>query len=107
MGYAVSEETKRLVIIIVLLHNIFSAVAFPFADPLGKGLRATGDVKFTTVVSIFTTVGVRLALSILFAVILDMGVIGIAIGMCLDWIIRGIIFWIRFKKGKWKRLHVI
>ena len=37
--YSVADETKRLVILLVLIHNIFSAVAFPFADPLGKGLR--------------------------------------------------------------------
>ena len=106
-GYAVANETKDLIILLVLIHNIFSAIAFPFADPLGKGLRATGDVKFTTSVSIITTIGIRLVFSILFAIMLDMGVIGIAWAMCLDWIIRGIIFWIRFKSGKWGNFEVI
>lgn len=106
-GYVISDETRNLVIILVLLHNIFNAVAFPFADPLGKGLRATGDIKFTTVVSIFTTVGVRLVFSVLFAIILDMGVIGIALAMCLDWTVRGIMFWVRFRNGKWKEFRVI
>ena len=106
-GYIISDETRKLVIILVLLHNIFNAVAFPFADPLGKGLRATGDVKFTAVISIFTTIGVRLVFSILFAITLNMGVIGIALAMCLDWTIRGIIFWGRFKNEKWKEFRVI
>lgn len=105
--YALEEETKRLTILLVLTHNIFSAVAFPFADPLGKGLRATGDVKFTTAISLFTTIGVRLVFSILFGIVLDMGVMGIAYAMCLDWVIRGIIFWCRFKRGKWKQCKVI
>lgn len=106
-GYAINNETKHLVILLVLIHNIFSAIAFPFADPLGKGLRAAGDIKFTTIVSIITTVGVRLVFSLLFAIVLDMGVTGIAWAMCLDWVIRGIIFWIRFKSGKWKDFKVI
>ena len=105
--YALEDETKRLTILLVLIHNIFSAVAFPFADPLGKGLRATGDVKFTTAISLFTTIGVRLVFSVLFGIVLDMGVMGIAYAMCLDWIIRGIIFWWRFKQGKWKQCKVI
>lgn len=105
--YSLEEETKRLTILLVLIHNIFSAVAFPFADPLGKGLRATGDVKFTTIISLFTTIGVRLVFSVLFGIMLDMGVMGIAYAMCLDWIIRGIIFWWRFKQGKWKQFRVI
>ena len=105
--YALAPETKQLVLWLVLLHNLFSAFAFPFADPLGKGLRATGDVKFTTAISLFTTIGVRLVLSILFGIWLNLGVIGIAIAMCLDWTVRGIVFWVRFKQGKWKTLRVI
>ena len=105
--YTLEPETKQLVIWLVLIHNIFNSVAFPFADPLGKGLRACGDVGFTTGISLFTTIGVRLVFSMLFAVVWKMGVIGIAFAMCLDWSMRGIIFWRRFKQGKWKNLKVI
>ena len=105
--YTLESETKHLIILLVLIHNLFNAIVFPFADPLGKGLRATGDVKFTTAISLFTTIGVRLILSILFGIVLNMGVIGIAFAMCLDWTIRGIIFWIRFRQGKWKQYKVI
>lgn len=105
--YALEDQTKRLVILLVLIHNIFNAVAFTFADPLGKGLRATGDVKFTTATSLFTTIGVRLIFSMIFGIWLNLGVVGIAFAMCLDWSVRGIIFWWRFKQGKWKTFKVI
>lgn len=105
--YALEDQTKRLVILLVLIHNIFNAVAFTFADPLGKGLRATGDVKFTTATSLFTTIGVRLIFSMIFGIWLNLGVIGIAFAMCLDWSVRGIIFWWRFKQGKWNTFKVI
>ena len=105
--YALEDQTKRLVILLVLIHNIFNAVAFTFADPLGKGLRATGDVKFTTATSLFTTIGVRLIFSMIFGIWLNLGVIGIAFAMCLDWSVRGTIFWWRFKQGKWKTFKVI
>lgn len=105
--YALSDETKHLVILLVLVHNIFNTVSFPLADPLGKGLRAAGDVKFTTFVSLFTTIGVRLIFAVLFGIVLNLGVMGIAYAMCLDWTIRGIIFWLRFKNGVWKHFKVI
>ncbi len=105
--YSISSEAKHLTIMLVLLHNIFSATAFPFADPLGKGLRATGDVKFTTAISLFTTIGVRLVFSYIFAIGMNMGVMGIGYAMCLDWVVRGVIFWWRFKQSKWKFLKVI
>ncbi|MCI8378830.1 MAG: MATE family efflux transporter [Lachnospiraceae bacterium] len=105
--YDVSEETKKLTIILVLIHNIFNCIAFPFADPLGKGMRAAGDVRFTMVISLATTIGVRLIFSLLFAIVMDMGVIGIAWAMCLDWCSRAVIFYIRFRKGKWKQFQLI
>lgn len=105
--YALEDKTKHLTILLVLVHNIFNTIAFPFADPLGKGLRATGDVKFTTFTSLFTTIVVRLIFSILFGIGMGLGVMGIAYAMCLDWSVRGIIFWWRFKQGKWKSLKVI
>lgn len=106
-GFDVSEETYRLVIWLVLIHNIGNALFFPFADPLGKGLRAAGDIVFTTAVSLFTTIGLRLAFSVLFALIWNMGVIGIVLAMCLDWLVRGILFWLRFAGGRWERFQVI
>lgn len=104
---SLERETKRLTIWLVLIHNLFSAAAFPFADPLGKGLRAAGDVRFTTVTSLFTTIGVRLIFSILFGVRLGWGVIGIACAMCLDWSVRGVLFILRQRSGKWKTFQVI
>jgi len=105
--YDVSEETKKLTVMLVLIHNIFNCIAFPFADPLGKGMRAAGDVRFTMVISLATTIGVRLIFSLLFAIVMDMGVIGIAWAMCLDWCSRAVIFYIRFRKGKWKQFQLI
>ena len=105
--YDVSEETKKLTVMLVLIHNIFNCIAFPFADPLGKGMRAAGDVRFTMVISLATTIGIRLIFSLLFAIVMDMGVIGIAWAMCLDWCSRAVIFYIRFRKGKWKQFQLI
>ena len=107
VGFALLWNSLIFAATPVLLHNLFSALAFPFADPLGKGLRAAGDVRFTTVTSLFTTIGVRLVFSILFAIVLQMGVVGIACAMCLDWVVRGVIFWLRFRQGKWKNYRVI
>lgn len=105
--YAVSAETRKLVIILVALHNIANALVFPFADPLGKGLRAAGDVKFTMVISLVTTLGVRLILSWILGIGLNLGVIGIALAMCMDWLTRAVIFELRFRSGKWKNFQII
>lgn len=105
--YALSDQTRELVIILVLIHNVFNTVAFPFSGPLSNGLRAAGDVNYTMIISIASTVLGRLVFSLIFAIYFNMGVIGIAFAMCLDWSIRGIIFFYRFKSNKWTKFKVI
>lgn len=105
--YALEPETKQLVIWLVLIHNLFNAVAFPFSGALSNGLRAAGDVKFTMYVSVISTIAVRLLLSYLLGITLQMGVIGIAIAMVCDWVMRAVIFFWRQKSGRWKAFRVI
>ena len=106
-GYALSDKAADLVVVLVIIHNIFNALFYPLSGALANGLRAAGDVKYTMYVSIFSTIGCRVVFSILFGIFLDLGVIGIAFAMCLDWMIRAVFFWIRFRRGKWKEFRVI
>ena len=106
-AYALGPETKQLVIWLVLIHNIFNAAVFPFSGALSNGLRAAGDVKFTMYVSIASTIAGCLFLSCVLGIVFDMGVIGIAVAMVCDWIIRAIIFYLRQRSGRWKTFQVI
>ena len=105
--YDLSDETKRLILIIVAIHNLFSALVQPFSGPLSSGLRAAGDVRFTMWASIFATVVCRTFLSFLLAKWLGMGVIGIALAMVLDWCIKAVLDIVRFQSGKWKAYKII
>ena len=105
--YALEPGTKQLVVWLVLIHNVFNAAAYPFSGALSNGLRAAGDVKFTMYVSVASTIAVRLLLSYLLGIVFDMGVIGIAIAMVCDWVIRAVVFILRQKSGKWKGFQVI
>ena len=105
--YSLSPETKRLVILLVLIHNVFNAVAYPFSGALSNGLRAAGDVKYTMVVSVVSTIAIRLLLSYLLGIVMQMGVVGIALAMVCDWVIRAILFIQREKSGTWKKFQVI
>ena len=104
---SLSSETKQLVIWLVLIHNVFNAVAFPFSGALSNGLRAAGDVRFTMYVSVASTVAVRLFLSYLLGITLQMGVIGIAFAMVCDWVVRAVLFIWRERTGRWKVFQVI
>lgn len=104
---AISAKAKSLVIWLVLINNIFNALAYPSAGPLGNGLRAAGDVKFTMLISIFLTIAARLLFSALFGLVLGWGVIGVALGMSIDLVFRGGIFIWRLHSQKWTKFQVI
>lgn len=106
-AYALEAETKTLIIQLVLIHNLFNAAAFPFSGAMSSGLRAAGDVKFTTIVSIGSTAVGRLVLSYLFGLVFNLGVIGIAMAMCCDWVFQAVVYIIRVRSGKWKNFAVV
>lgn len=106
-GYALSAEAARLVLILILIHNVFNSMFYPLSGALSNGLRAAGDVKFTMFVSVFSTIGCRIVFSVIFGIYFNLGVIGVALAMCLDWGIRAVMFYERFRKGKWKEFKVI
>lgn len=105
--YNVSYETKRLVFLIVLIHNLFAGIVQPFSLPLAAGLRAAGDVKFAMWSALFCTVVLRTALSFWLALYCGLGVIGIALAMALDWTVKAALDLIRYRGGKWRTLTVI
>lgn len=105
--YHVSDETIQMVIYLVAIHNFFNAFVYPFSGPLSNGLRAAGDVKFTMIVAIASTVLGRFVFSLLFAIYFNLGVIGIALAMCLDWSLRAVIFYLRYKSDTWMKFKVI
>ena len=105
--YDLDTDTKRLILIIVEIHNLFSATVQLFSGPLSSGLRTAGDVKFTMWASLFATVVCRTLMSCIPALWLSMGVIGITLAMALDWCIKAALDICRFRSGKWKNKKVI
>ena len=70
-------------------------------------LRGCGDVTFPAAVSVITLCLFRLGASWVFAHPLGLGVFGLFLGLCSDWLVRAVIFQSRYLRGRWKTLHVI
>lgn len=102
-----SAEAVHLTIILIFMHNSLNAVFCPLTSAMASGMRAAGDVKFTMLSSIFSTVICRVALSVLFGMVMGMGVIGNTLAMIGDWAIHGVLILARYRSGKWKTFKVI
>ncbi len=105
--YALSAEAKQLTFTLVAIHNGFAALLWPVSFTLSFSLRASGDVRFTMLVSIASMFIMRITCAYFLGIVFQMGVIGIWIAMGLDWATRSAFFIIRFRSGKWKNFKVI
>lgn len=105
--YVLSDETWRLSCILIVMHNILAFLLHPTSFNLANSLRASGDVKITMYIGIGSMIVFRLGTAILFGIVFNMGIIGVWIAMGMDWLARSVTFTLRYKKGKWKQIHII
>ena len=72
-----------------------------------NSMRASGDVKFPTMLGICSMWGVSVLFSFLLGVVLGLGLRGVWIAMAADEVVRGVIVTIRWKKGSWRGKRVV
>jgi Na+-driven multidrug efflux pump len=88
---------------IILWIDIFVEIGRGMNHAGQNGLNATGDVKFTTVVSAFSCWTMSVGLSALFVYVFKWDLYGIWIAFAIDELFRGTMYYIRWKKGSWKK----
>lgn len=72
-----------------------------------NSMKAAGDVKFPTMLAIFSMWGLSVLIAYILGIVLGMGLAGVWIGMAADEIFRGVVVLIRWKKGTWKGKRVV
>lgn len=98
--YTQDAEVIHVVKMLVWLNAVF----MPFwaaSWVLPYGLKGARDARYTMWVSLFSMWGGRIVIGYLLGIVLGFGVIGIWLGMVVDWMIRGWCFWRRLDSGRW------
>jgi len=102
--FSLSVDATNTAVLILRCFSVASIVIWPLSFTLPNALRAMGDAKFTMTVSIVSMWIFRVISSYILAIVFKMGVLGLWIGMFIDWYFRGIIFSVRFFARKKKNL---
>ena len=105
--YGLEDATATLALPIARGCLIACLIIWPFAFTLPDTLKATGDVKFIMLTSLISMWIFRVALSYLLVKVFGLGVEAIWYSMYADWTVRGMLYLIRYKSGKWKEMNVI
>jgi MATE family multidrug resistance protein len=69
-------------------------------------LRGAGDTRFPMYISAASIWSIRVPVAILLSLTLGMGLNGAWLGMIADQMVRGTIFFLRFRGGRWKLVKV-
>ncbi len=99
--YNLSPEASELVHTLILIHGIAVTTVWPMAFTLPNAFSAASDVRFNLMVSILSMWVFRVGFSYVFALGCGLGVLGVWLAMFSDWVLRAILFVMRFISGKW------
>ncbi|ATZ11926.1 EmmdR/YeeO family multidrug/toxin efflux MATE transporter [Erwinia amylovora] len=98
--YSQDESVVHIVKVLVWLNAAF----MPFwaaSWVLPAGLKGARDARYTMWISLLSMWCGRIIAGYLLGIVLGLGVVGIWLGMVLDWIIRGRSFYRRMDSGRW------
>ncbi|MBW7572528.1 MATE family efflux transporter [Caproiciproducens faecalis] len=79
--------------------------SFSFITP--AALRAAGDSRYTSVVSMLSMWLFRVVLGYVLGILLPFGIVGVWVAMICEWGVRGSVFVYRFRGKKWYQHHLI
>lgn len=105
--YSLSPEAWRYAFILVCIHNGCAILLWPTSFTMPNALRASGDVRFTMVISVASMFIFRIGFSVVLGIYFGLGAIGVWIAMVLDWICRVSFYIWRFCSKKWLDFKVI
>ena len=99
--YNLSPDAMGFTKQIIWYHGICCMLFWPEAFTLANTLRAARDVKYCMILSIISMWVCRIGFSYILGVRFGMGVLGVWIAMTIDWLVRAVLFIIRYRGTKW------
>ncbi|NIK98913.1 EmmdR/YeeO family multidrug/toxin efflux MATE transporter [Yersinia aleksiciae] len=104
-GFLASLYTNEPGVINVVKHLIWiNALFMPIwaaSWVLPSGLKGAKDARYTMWVALAGMWGCRIIVGYILGITLGFGVTGVWMGMFLDWIVRGVLFYRRMSTGRW------
>ena len=105
--YNLSAQATALCVQVLRWFAVCSILLWAVSFTLPNALRAGGDAKYTMTVSVLSMWLFRVLLSYFFVLQLHLGLLGVWLGMFIDWFFRDVLFLLRFAGNRWMEHRVI
>ncbi|WP_196604603.1 MATE family efflux transporter [Pectinatus haikarae] len=91
----------------ILFVEIFLELGRGVNIVMVASLQAAGDIRTPVIVGIICMWSIAVGMAYFLGIVMQMGLVGIWIGMACDECIRALVFIYRWHSGKWKNRHLI
>lgn len=98
--YTDDPDVIHVVVVLLWMNAAFMPI-WAASWVLPAGLKGARDARFAMWVSMVGMWGCRVVAGYTLGVVLGMGVVGVWLGMFLDWAVRGACFYWRMISGRW------
>lgn len=105
--YKAPEETISYIYQLLMIGVIPMPFFWSLSNIMPSVLRSAGDATYTSVVSLITMWTIRVGLGYICAITWNLGIQGIWICMGLEWAIRSLIFYLRYRSEVWLQKNTI
>ena len=102
--YTHEDDVKEVVKILIWLNAAFMPI-WAASWVLPAGLKGARDARFAMWVSMASMWGCRVVAGYTLGIVLEMGVVGVWMGMFFDWTVRGVLFYWRMISGRWLKKY--
>ena len=92
---------------IVLVNALFQIPLWSVSFITPSALRAAGDAKFTSMVSMLSMWLFRVVLGYILGIHTPLGIMGVWLAMDCEWGVRALVFFLRYRGDKWYRHNLI
>lgn len=99
--YQAPPETLSLICKLLLIAIIPMPFFWSTSYVMPNVLRSAGDATFSSIVSLITMWAIRVGLGYIFAITFGLGVYGLWICMGIEWAVRTLVFYLRYRSGIW------
>lgn len=101
------EEPEIVAYGVQIIRVIIIVVLFQISQVIFMGcLRGAGDTNYTAMASTISVTFIRTGASYLLGFVVGLGMVGIWLGILADQVARFLFASIRFKQGKWTKIHI-
>lgn len=109
--YTTDAEVAAITVNMLMVVAVFMPFSWSISFVLPAGLKGAGDANYSMVTSIIGMWLFRVLLGYVLGIVFKMGAVGVYLGMCVDWVVRGTLYYIRVRGSRWygkaKRLTVV